>query len=162
MGLPHENGKTGEHTSPPSATPLDGQCLTDIQEEKPHAEERLNEASSKDTEDTSSHDRDGGLNLERSPTARDEPPEGLGAVATTSNVGPMHSVFSKNQKRFIVVMASWAGFFSPVSANIYFPALNSLARDLGVTSTLINLTLTSYMVCSSTYTCTLRLTNTTI
>lgn len=43
-------------------------------------------------------------------------------------------------------MASWAGFFSPVSANIYFPALNTLARDLHVSNTLINLTLTSYMI----------------
>ena len=67
-------------------------------------------------------------------------------LQTVSTSGPVHSVFTRNQKRFIVVMASWAGFFSPVSANIYFPALNSLARDLHVSSTLINLTLTSYMV----------------
>lgn len=56
------------------------------------------------------------------------------------------SAFSTNQKRFIVFMASWAGFFSPVSANAYFPALNSLAADLHVSNTLINLTLTSYMI----------------
>ncbi len=43
-------------------------------------------------------------------------------------------------------MASWAGFFSPVSGQIYFPALNPLARDLHVSASLINLTLTSYMV----------------
>lgn len=43
-------------------------------------------------------------------------------------------------------MASWAGFFSPVSANIYFPALETLARDLHVSNSLINLTLTSYMI----------------
>jgi multidrug resistance protein len=46
-------------------------------------------------------------------------------------------------------MASWAGFFSPVSGQIYFPALNALAEDLHVTDTLINLTLTSYMVCAA-------------
>jgi MFS family permease len=68
-------------------------------------------------------------------------------LAHVSSVGPVHSVFTKNQKRFIVFMASFGGFFSPISANIYFPALNALALDLGVTSTLINLTLTSYMVC---------------
>jgi len=67
-------------------------------------------------------------------------------LATVSTAGPVHSVFTKNQKRFIVVMASFGGFFSPLSASIYFPALNALAQDLGVTSTLINLTLTSYMV----------------
>lgn len=39
-----------------------------------------------------------------------------------------------------------AAFISPTSANIYFPALNSLQTDLNVSSTLINLTLTSYMI----------------
>lgn len=59
-----------------------------------------------------------------------------------------YSVFTRSQKRFIVFMASWAGFFSPVSSQIYFPALNTLAKDLHVSNSLINLTLTSYMVCS--------------
>lgn len=57
-----------------------------------------------------------------------------------------YSVFSDGQRRFIVFMASWAGFFSPVSSQIYFPALNTLAKDLHVSNSLINLTLTSYMV----------------
>lgn len=56
------------------------------------------------------------------------------------------SVFTKRQKRFIVFMAAWAGFFSPVSSQIYYPALNSLSSDLSVSTSLINLTLTSYMV----------------
>lgn len=57
-----------------------------------------------------------------------------------------YSVFTVKQRRYIVFMASWAGFFSPVSSQIYFPALNTLARDLHVSNSLINLTLTSYMV----------------
>ena len=68
-------------------------------------------------------------------------------LAHVSTVGPVHSVFTKNQKWFIVFMASFGGLFSGLSANTYFPSLNALALDLGVTSTLINLTLTSYMVC---------------
>lgn len=72
-----------------------------------------------------------------------EPIASRASVAT-----PIHSVFTRNQKRFIVFMAAWAGFFSPVSGNIYFPALNPLAKDLNVSNTLINLTLTSYMVCN--------------
>ena len=85
--------------------------------------------------------------LERAPTTHDEEPPAQGQdLARVSTVGPVHSVFTKNQKRFIVVMASFGGFFSPVSASIYFPVLNKLTQDLGVTSTLINLTLTSYMV----------------
>jgi MFS family permease len=43
-------------------------------------------------------------------------------------------------------MATWAAFISPTSANIYFPALNPIRAELGVSTTLINLTLTSYMI----------------
>ncbi|CAI7566543.1 unnamed protein product [Penicillium glandicola] len=57
-----------------------------------------------------------------------------------------YSVFTVRQRRYIVFMASWAGFFSPVSSQIYFPALNTLAKDLHVSNSLINLTLTSYMI----------------
>ncbi|TAQ85022.1 hypothetical protein B7494_g6659 [Chlorociboria aeruginascens] len=60
--------------------------------------------------------------------------------------GPAHSAFSVREKRFIVLMVTWAAFVSPTSANIYFPALNPLKRDLNVSTTLINLTLTSYMI----------------
>jgi len=88
-------------------------------------------------------------NLEKVPTARDEQPRPTAAVQRTNTAAsnaPPHSVFTPGQKKFIVFMASWAGFFSPVSANIYFPALNALAADLNVSYTLINLTLTSYMI----------------
>ncbi|KAJ6172531.1 hypothetical protein N7470_001598 [Penicillium chermesinum] len=57
-----------------------------------------------------------------------------------------YSIFPSSQRRFIVFMASWAGFFSPVSSQNYFPALNTLAKDLHVSNSLINLTLTSYMI----------------
>ncbi|KAI9799457.1 MAG: hypothetical protein M1833_003979 [Piccolia ochrophora] len=60
--------------------------------------------------------------------------------------GPLYSVFSKRQKGFIVFMAAAGGFFSPLSANIYFPALPTLASAVHVSDGLINLTLTSYMI----------------
>ncbi|KAI9804550.1 MAG: hypothetical protein M1825_001450 [Sarcosagium campestre] len=56
------------------------------------------------------------------------------------------TVFSLREKRFIVFMVAAGGFFSPLSANIYFPALPVLAKDLNVSSSLINLTLTTYMI----------------
>ena len=59
---------------------------------------------------------------------------------------PAYSVFSDRQRKFIIFMVACAGFFSPLSANIYFPALNALSRDLKVSNGLINLTLTSYMI----------------
>lgn len=60
--------------------------------------------------------------------------------------GPPYSVFSKNQKRYIVFMVTVAAFLSPTSANIYFPTLNPLAEQYHVSNTIINLTLTSYMI----------------
>jgi hypothetical protein len=111
--------------------------------ENPHSRNDPGESTSNETE----HQASTGGDLERAQTAPDgEAVAQVQNLAHVSIVGPVHSVFSKNQKRFIVFMASFGGFFSPISASIYFPALNALALDLGVTSTLINLTLTSYMV----------------
>ncbi|KAI5793284.1 major facilitator superfamily domain-containing protein [Geopyxis carbonaria] len=59
---------------------------------------------------------------------------------------PAYSTFSPSQKRWIVLMVGCASFFSPLSANIYFPALGVLSRDLKVSTELINLTITSYMI----------------
>ncbi|KAI4161106.1 MAG: hypothetical protein LQ342_005143 [Letrouitia transgressa] len=68
--------------------------------------------------------------------------EGLGRAST----GPTHSVFTNPQKYYICFLAAWGTFFSPLSANIYFPTLTTLAKDLKVSDELINLTLTSYMI----------------
>ena len=59
---------------------------------------------------------------------------------------PPFSIFGRREKTFIVIMASLAALFSPLSANIYYPALTVLAEDLNVSNTLINLTITSYLV----------------
>lgn len=57
-----------------------------------------------------------------------------------------YSSFSSAKKKYIVFTAAGAGLFSSLSAQIYFPALNTLASDLNVSASLINLTVTSYMV----------------
>jgi hypothetical protein len=57
-----------------------------------------------------------------------------------------YSVFTPMQKRLIILTAALASSFSPLSANIYYPSLNSLAKDLHVSPSQINLTITSYMV----------------
>ena len=57
-----------------------------------------------------------------------------------------YSSFSTRDKRFIVFMATIAAVFSPFTAQIYFPALNAIAKDLHVTNSKVNLTVTSYMV----------------
>jgi Na+/melibiose symporter-like transporter len=57
-----------------------------------------------------------------------------------------HSMFTKRQKLFICLLASFAGMFSTLCSYIYYPALVPIARDLSVSVSLINLTITSYLI----------------
>ena len=57
-----------------------------------------------------------------------------------------YSAFNDRQKRWIILTAALASTFSPFSANIYYPALNSIATDLHISASLINLTIMTYMV----------------
>ncbi|KAF4950395.1 hypothetical protein FGADI_8214 [Fusarium gaditjirri] len=81
-----------------------------------------------------------------SPTQADETimgdPESMSRVSS----GPAYSVFSKNTKRWILALVTAASFVSPMTANIYFPAIPPIAEDLNISVSLVNLTLTSYMI----------------
>lgn len=59
------------------------------------------------------------------------------------------SIFTPSEKRFIIIIASLAALFSPLSANIYYPALNTLSEDLHESLSKINLTITTYLVWQS-------------
>lgn len=61
-------------------------------------------------------------------------------------VSAPYTVFSRRARVGITVMVSFASMVSPMTSNIYFPALGSVAHDLGVSLSLINLSLTTYMV----------------
>lgn len=69
-------------------------------------------------------------------------------IDTLSRVssGPPYSTFSRKQRILVTVMTVLATFVSPMTANIYFPALPTIAADLGVSISLINLTLTTCIV----------------
>ncbi|KAI2628003.1 MFS general substrate transporter [Hypomontagnella submonticulosa] len=59
---------------------------------------------------------------------------------------PRFSVYTPWQKRLIVLSAAFSALFASWTAQIYLPALNVAAEDLGVSVTRINLTVTSYMI----------------
>ncbi|KAI9733473.1 MAG: hypothetical protein M1818_007221 [Claussenomyces sp. TS43310] len=59
---------------------------------------------------------------------------------------PPFTIFSPAQKTFIIMMTSLAALFSPLTANIYYPALDTLASDLHVSHGLINLSITTYLI----------------
>lgn len=65
--------------------------------------------------------------------------------STTASEKPFSS-FTIWEKRMIVCVASLGGFISPLTTNVYFPALNTIAADLGVSISALNLTVTTYMI----------------
>ena len=57
-----------------------------------------------------------------------------------------YSVFTKGQKLWISMSASFSAMFSTMSSYIYYPALVPVAHDLGVSVALVNLSVTTYLV----------------
>ena len=57
-----------------------------------------------------------------------------------------YSIFTKAQKRLIVLIVTFAASFSPLSSFIFFPTIDALANSLQVSVERINLTVTSYMI----------------
>ncbi|KAL9112435.1 MAG: hypothetical protein Q9227_003277 [Pyrenula ochraceoflavens] len=59
---------------------------------------------------------------------------------------PAYSVLTTSQRALTVTLVALAALFSPVSSAVYFPALGTLADELHVPLSLINLTVTVYLV----------------
>ncbi|KAI0446404.1 major facilitator superfamily transporter [Xylaria telfairii] len=58
------------------------------------------------------------------------------------------SVFTPLEKRWVLFITAFAGFFSPLSSFIFYPAIVPMASSLGVTIGHINLAITTYLVVS--------------
>lgn len=100
----------------------------------------------------------GAQELPESPSPSEEPPDleqdepdveskERRMELTRTQSGPPYTIFSARAKMFIVISVSVSSLISPFGATTFYPALNTLARELNVTPTLINLSLTTYMVC---------------
>jgi MFS family permease len=70
-----------------------------------------------------------------------EQPDRSGALATED-----YSVFTVGQKRAIIFAGSFAAWFSPMTGSIYFPALNQIGADLGVSDSAMSVTVTTYLI----------------
>lgn len=57
-----------------------------------------------------------------------------------------YTILSEREKRFFIAVVSTVNFLGPVTATIYYPALGPLARELSVSESHINLTITFYLV----------------
>ncbi|KAK0357540.1 hypothetical protein LTR57_002452 [Friedmanniomyces endolithicus] len=139
---PNMTSATAQHqdeglpTSGPEAYEPEPEQLDDTEKTDPIMNSAASERSGRSTQ--TDHDRADNTN--------DVNPQDLESLQTVPTNSPPWSIFTPSQKRFIVLMVAIAGFFSPLSANIYFPALNTLSTDFHVTPAIMNLTLTSYMI----------------
>lgn len=57
-----------------------------------------------------------------------------------------YTVYSGWQKTLLVGAAAIGGFYNPLTAQVYLPALNVLADEFNVTPAKINLTVTTYLI----------------
>ncbi|KAK5651635.1 hypothetical protein OQA88_11810 [Cercophora sp. LCS_1] len=74
----------------------------------------------------------------------DEEP-GVAEIEEVKETEPPYHVFSRRKKWQLVIIVSLAGLFSPLSSNIYFPALGAIAEETHTSIALISLTVTVYM-----------------
>ncbi|KAI2815370.1 hypothetical protein CBS63078_6143 [Aspergillus niger] len=66
--------------------------------------------------------------------------------AVTERPAPPYTIFDRSQKRLLAVLVSAAATFSTLASNIYFPAIPSISRSLNVSTELVNLSITSYLI----------------
>ncbi|KAH6962622.1 major facilitator superfamily domain-containing protein [Ilyonectria sp. MPI-CAGE-AT-0026] len=57
-----------------------------------------------------------------------------------------YSIYTKHEKWFIVTMVAIAGLYSPLPANIYFPAIPTLAVEFGESIEALNQSVTTYLI----------------
>lgn len=123
--------KTGSSAAQNLATTADD-LATEVLEEK----EQISTKAEIHTESTTER------NSEDKP---DEDPEEKSEKAPSHGpeAGAVHSVVPRSSKRVIILLVACAGVFSPLTSAIYLPALNSIADDLKVKTSYINLSITT-------------------
>ncbi|GJJ09750.1 hypothetical protein Clacol_003974 [Clathrus columnatus] len=67
-------------------------------------------------------------------------------LTASSGHKPPFSIYTIREKWIIIALAGLAGLFSPLTANSYFPAIQTLANAFHTSVELINVTITVYMV----------------
>ncbi|KAK3080569.1 hypothetical protein LTS18_000179 [Coniosporium uncinatum] len=61
---------------------------------------------------------------------------------SSKDTGELRTAFSRRTRIFIITMTGFASFFSPLSGQIYFPAIPELAADYNTSIGNINLIIT--------------------
>lgn len=74
------------------------------------------------------------------PTANDED------ESVSIDLRPVHCALPESQRSTLLALASFAAAISPASTTTYYPAVIELARDLNLSITRINLSISVYQV----------------
>lgn len=72
--------------------------------------------------------------------------EGLQPVLSLESTNAPYTIFTSRQVIFIINIATFSGMVSPLASALYYPALNVLVKDLKVSHSSINLTVTTYKI----------------
>lgn len=80
-----------------------------------------------------------------STTARDSEEKSTETEGPGPDLPAVHSVIPRSSRRSIILLVAFGGLFSPLTSAIYLPALNSIADDLKVKTSYVNLSITTCM-----------------
>jgi MFS family permease len=67
------------------------------------------------------------------------------ALPASGTAAP-YTAFTKAERRTMTWLIGCRMFFSPFKTNVYYPCLEELQHFVGVSSSLINLTITTYLI----------------
>ncbi|KAF5253250.1 hypothetical protein FANTH_1846 [Fusarium anthophilum] len=68
------------------------------------------------------------------------------AVARPDPLDIPYTIYTHWEKVGIVLLVSFLAMISPLSSTVFLPAITSIARDLNVSISLLNLTITAYLI----------------
>lgn len=81
----------------------------------------------------------------RGTTVSDKDENSFQAAATSSEERPW-TVLSDAEIKSLLIVASFAAVISPLTTSTYYPSITAISRDLGVSVSKINLTISTYQV----------------
>ncbi|PVH98443.1 MFS general substrate transporter [Periconia macrospinosa] len=86
--------------------------------------------------------------MEKGSSSKDKPGRGnLDEPISEGEISePPYSVYTRKEKWVIVALVALAGFYSPLPANIYFPAIPQLSSAFNVTIEAMNQSVTVYLI----------------
>ncbi|KAF4341760.1 dityrosine transporter [Fusarium beomiforme] len=74
------------------------------------------------------------------------PNNDLEAGPQPSPPDPPYTIFTYKEKVGIILLVSFLAIISPLSSTVFLPAITSISQDLNVSVSLVNLTITSYLI----------------